>query len=286
MTKKSSDPVSGPVRIGLYLRNMGPQSTRETLRECARIAEDAGIDDLWVADHVAIPPDQAEGSGGRYLDPLATLAFLAAATTRIRLGTGVLVVPYRPILPTAKWVATIQELSGGRLLLGVGSGWMDPEFRALGVPRERRGRITDETLEFLQRAFSTDEVELNGQRFLFLPRPPRPPIYVGGAPPHALRRAVRFGEGWMPFASEPATLVAPIRELRELAAAAGKPDPEVIALAPLPLDDPPRAAERAAELRAAGVTGIVHTSRYADAKAFAGIAETLASRIRPALASS
>src|SRR5215470_3895253 len=191
-----------PLKLGLYLRNMGPQSTRDTLLASAQAADTAGIDDLWVADHIAIPPDDAEGSGGRYLDPLATLAFLAAATSRIRLGTGVLVLPYRPPLATAKWVATIQELSGGRLLLGVGSGWMEAEFRAAGVARERRGRITDSTLAFLHRCFAADEVEANGQRFLFRPRPSRPPIFVGGAPPHALRRAVRFGDGWMPVGGD------------------------------------------------------------------------------------
>src|SRR5512143_1541367 len=131
------------MQLGLYLRNMGPQSAPDVLLACARTAEDAGVDELWVADHVAIPPDDAEGSGGRYLDPLATLAVLAGATSRIGLGTGVLVLPYRPPLPTAKWVATIQELSGGRLLLGVGAGWMEAEFRAVGVDRNQRGRITD-----------------------------------------------------------------------------------------------------------------------------------------------
>src|SRR5712692_11981081 len=112
------------MKLGLYLRNMGPQSTRTVLLECARAAEAAGVDDLWVADHIAIPPDNAEGSGGRYLDPLATLAFLAGVTARIGLGTGVLVLPYRPPLATAKWLATIQELSGGRLRLGYCLGWM------------------------------------------------------------------------------------------------------------------------------------------------------------------
>src|SRR5262245_21132389 len=177
------------MKLGLYLRNMGPQSSTATVVECARAAEAAGIDDLWVADHIAIPPDDAEGSGGRYLDPLATLAFLAGATARIGLGTAVLVLPYRPPLATAKWIATIQELSGGRLLLGVGAGWMAAEFRAVGVDPRRRGALMDETLAFLQRCFAADEAESNGQPFLFLPRPARPPIFVGGAPPHALRRA-------------------------------------------------------------------------------------------------
>ena len=139
------------MRVGIVVRNMGPQSTRETLLACARAVDTVpAIADLWVTDHIAIPPDDAEGSDGRYLDPLATLAYLAGATTRVGLGTSVLVLPYRPPLPTAKLVATVQELSGGRLLLGVGVGWMQPEFRALGVDVRRRGPLTDETLGFLE----------------------------------------------------------------------------------------------------------------------------------------
>jgi probable F420-dependent oxidoreductase len=271
------------MKLGMYLRNMGPQSTRDTLLACARRADDAGIDELWVADHIAIPPDDAEGSGGRYLDPLATLAFLAAATTRIGLGTGVLVLPYRPALPTAKWVATIQELSGGRLLLGVGAGWMDAEFRAVGVPKEQRGRVTDATLTFLHACFAQDEVTANGQPLLFRPRPPRPPIFVGGAPPHALRRTLRFGDGWMPMGADPEQLRAPIAELRASAAEGGKPAPEVVVLTSLPLDDPPRAIERVRDFAAVGATRVVHAWRYPDAAAFARAAETITTRVGPAL---
>ena len=90
--------------IGMHLRTMGPQSTRETILACARAAEAGGIDELWVGDHIAIPPDDAEGSGGRYLDPLTALAWLAGSTQRIGLGTGVLVLPYRPPLPDRKSV--------------------------------------------------------------------------------------------------------------------------------------------------------------------------------------
>ncbi len=274
------------MQLGLYLRNMGPQSTRETVLECARAAEAAGIDDLWVADHIAIPPDDAEGSGGRYLDPLATLAFVAAATTRIGLGTGVLVLPYRPPLATAKWVATIQELSGGRLRFGVGAGWMEAEFRAVGVARKDRGRATDATLAFLRRCFDTDEVESNGQRFLFLPRPPRPPIFVGGAPPHAFRRAIEFGDGWMPTGGgDPAGLRPAIEQLHELAAAAGRPRPEVVMVTTLPLGEPARAADVARELAGIGVTRVVHGFRYPDAAAFAHVAEALATHVGPAVRS-
>ncbi|HXJ36043.1 MAG TPA: TIGR03619 family F420-dependent LLM class oxidoreductase [Candidatus Eisenbacteria bacterium] len=268
------------MKLGLYLRNMGPQSTRETILACARAAEAAGIDDLWVADHIAIPPDEAEGSGGRYLDPLATLAFLAAATTRIGLGTGVLVLPYRPPLATAKWVASIQELSGGRLRLGVGAGWMEAEFRAVGVARKERGRVTDATLAFLRRCFDADEVESNGQRFLFLPRPPRPPIFVGGAPPHAFRRAVELGDGWMPNGgSDPVALRPAIEQLHELAAKSGRPRPEVVMVTTLPLGEPARAADVVHELADIGVTRVVHGLRYPDAAAFARAAEALATHV-------
>jgi probable F420-dependent oxidoreductase len=263
------------VKLGIALRNMGPQSDRDVLLACAGAAEAAGLDALWVADHVAIPPADAEGSEGRYLDPLAALAWLAAATERIGLGTGVLVLPYRPPLPTAKWIATIQELSGGRLLLGVGAGWMEPEFRALGVDRRRRGAITDETLAFLRRCFAADEVEANGQPFLFRPRPRRPPIFVGGAPPHALERAVRFGDGWMPIGGEPAHLAPSIAKLRARAADAGRPTPEVVAMTVLPLDDAGRTRERVDAFAEAGVTRIVHAAGRYDLEGFRRAADAL-----------
>jgi probable F420-dependent oxidoreductase len=262
---------------------MGPQSSRETLLECARLAEEAGLDDLWVADHIAIPPDRSEGSEGRYLDPLATLAFLAGTTSRIGLGTGVLVLPYRPPLPTAKWVATIQELSDNRLRLGVGVGWMGAEFRALGVPKRRRDRIADDTLEFLQRCFAADVVDSNGQSFLFRPRPARPPIYVGGASPRALERAARFGDGWMPMGTDPALLAAGLAGLRRRASELGRPVPEAIVLGGFPLEDPPRAADTARSLVEAGATGLVHAGRYCDAREFGRWVEVLERDVRPVL---
>jgi probable F420-dependent oxidoreductase len=263
------------MKLGLYLRNMGPQSGADSILACARAAEHAGIDDLWVADHIAIPPDDAEGSDGRYLDPLATLAFLAGATQRIGLGTGVLVLPYRPPLATAKWIATIQELSGGRLLLGVGAGWMEAEFRAVGVARHQRGRITDETLAFLHTCFGSDEVEANGQPFLFRPRPSRPPIFVGGAAPHALRRAAQFGEGWMPMRGDPTALRPLIGQLRQEMAAAGKPTAEVVVITSLALDDSAQAADQIQQLAEIGATRVVHAWRYPDAVAFARAADRL-----------
>jgi probable F420-dependent oxidoreductase len=269
------------VKIGIALRSMGPQSTRKTLVACSTAAEAAGLDDLWIQDHLAIPPDDAAGSGGRYLDPLTLLAYLAAHTERIGLGTGVLNLPYRPPLPTAKALATIQELSGGRLLLGVGVGWMKPEFRALGVDRSERGRLTDEALAYFHRCFEQDEMEANGQPFLFLPRPARPAIYIGGAAPHALERAVRYGDGWLPMGADPGRLGADIARLRELAEAAGKPPPAVVPLMPLPLFEPAHAAELVQALREIGVTGLIHALRYEDEGEFSRAVDLLAEHVLP-----
>src|SRR6266851_8952303 len=144
------------MKYGIAIRNMGPQSNRTTIRACARLAEQAGFDAIFFSDHLCIPPDQTEGSGGRYLDVLATVAYVAGATDKIRLGISVLVLPYRPAVLTAKQVATIQELSGERMILGVGVGWMRREFEALGVQKRMRGRITDETLAVFHHLFAAD----------------------------------------------------------------------------------------------------------------------------------
>jgi probable F420-dependent oxidoreductase len=257
------------MRLGVMVRNMGPQSTPEVLVAAAQAADATpAIADVWVADHIAIPPDDAEGSGGRYLDPLATLAFVAGTTTRVGLGTAVLVLPYRPPLPTAKWVATIQELSGNRLQLGVGVGWMQAEFRALGIDPARRGRLTDETLAFLDRCFAADVVEASGQPFLFLPRPPRPPLFIGGAPPPAFRRAFAHGAGWMPVGLTPEALAAPAAQLRDQATRRGVDMPEIAVLTTLPLDDEQRARDMLARYTEAGATHVIHASRYPDIVAF------------------
>jgi probable F420-dependent oxidoreductase len=274
------------MKLGISLRNMGPQSEPEMLFACARAAEEAELDDLWVADHLAIPPDDAEGSNGRYLDPLATLATLSGVTRRIGLGTAVLNLPYRPPLPTAKAVATIQELSGGRLRLGVGLGWMEPEFKALGVPRAERGRRTDRALDFLRRCFAGDEVVENGQPFLFRPRPPVPPIYVGGGPPHALVRTVRWGDGWMPIGADPAQLAGPIAELGRRAREAGRSPLDVVCMVPTRGDEP--AEETATKLRALRDAGVTHViaalGRYPDAGAYRRVAESLGGPVRARLA--
>ncbi len=245
------------MEIGVSIRNMGPQSTRELIAACAQSVEDMGFASIWITDHIAIPPDDAEGSGGRYLDTLTTLAWLAGITERVKLGSGVLILPYRAALPTAKQVATIQELSGNRLLLGVGIGWMEPEFRALGVDRQARGRISDETLAFLNACFLQDEVEANGQRFLFKPRPQKPPILIGGRAPHALSRAAKYGDGWLPISRTPGNLAVALQKYRELTAAMNKPPGQVIVSTRLPLSDRSQSRELLDHYRTLGVDGLI-----------------------------
>lgn len=263
------------MEIGMVVRNMGAVSTRSTVLACARQAEASAIAHVWVTDHIAIPREDSQGSGGRYLDPLGTLAFLAGATERIRLGVGVLVLPYRPALPTAKWLATIQELSDGRLIFGAGVGWMDAEFRAVGVPRERRGAITDDTLGFINRCFAQDEPTSNGQAFLFLPRPARPPVLIGGTAPHAFRRIVSNGDGWMPGRIQPDALAPLTAQLREEMHSAGRQAPQIVVLTHLPVHDSGAARERVTAYEEAGATGIAHFTRYDNTDEFARAADVL-----------
>ncbi len=240
---------------------MGEQSSPAIISELLRYAEDAGVESAWVVDHIAIPPDDAEGSGGRYLDPLTTLAFMAGQTKRIKLGTSVLILPYRQPLPTAKAIATIQELSQGRLLLGVGIGWMSAEFKALGVPRGRRGRDSDATLKFLHECFANDVVSSNGQSFIFKPRPARPPIYIGGSAPQAVARALRYGDGWLPM-GKLSRNAQDIARYREQARETGIPVPEIVTFAHLDEVDERGARNTIAEYEAAGVTRIIAGRPY------------------------
>ncbi|HKA53880.1 MAG TPA: TIGR03619 family F420-dependent LLM class oxidoreductase [Candidatus Binatia bacterium] len=276
------------MKLSINLRNWGPYSTRELVREFARAVDESGLDTVWVNERLALPPNASPdmptySPTGRTLDPLATLAFLAAVTQRIGLGTAVLNLPFRPALLTAKWVATLQDLSGGRVQLGIGTGWMETEFRALGLDPKRRGALTDETLAVLQRCFQSDVVEVNGQSMLFQPRPPRPPIYVGGKPPHALRRALRFGDGWIPAGIEPDALKPGIAQLRGMCQEAGRPALEVIAMKTLPLADLPRAIDYAQQFQHVGVTHLVHTQGYETVAEYRRVIALLEEHIRPAL---
>ncbi|MGO9453562.1 MAG: TIGR03619 family F420-dependent LLM class oxidoreductase [Candidatus Binataceae bacterium] len=273
------------MKYGIAIRNMGPQSSRATFRACARIAEDAGFDALFLSDHLCIPPDQTEGSGGRYFDVLAALAYLAGTTSRIRLGISVLVLPYRPAVQTAKQVATIQELSDERMILGVGVGWMKPEFDALGVDMHKRGALTTETLRVLHHLFGDRDAQpydgklVKFPAFVFEPHPKRPPIWIGGGGANAIKRVIEFGDGWHPM-QRPVELKPLVEDLRSQMRAAGRPDPEIVVRRGMKLDDIAAARSKLDAEREAGATYfILDLGRYADEREFGRNVETFMGKV-------
>jgi probable F420-dependent oxidoreductase len=272
------------VKYGIAIRNMGPQSGRATIRACGAAAESLGYDALFVSDHLCIPPDQTEGSGGRYLDVLTTLAYLAGTTQRIRLGISVLVLPYRPAVLTAKQLATIQELSGERMILGVGVGWMKPEFDALGVDKRQRGRLTDDTLRVVRHLFTHNAEAYNGDlvsfpAFVFSPRPAPPVIWIGGNGEKAVSRVVEFGQGWHPMM--PADKLKPaVAELKQKLAAKHKSDVEIVVRRIMRFNDLDAAKAKLEVEREAGATYfILDLGRYPSEKEFAAQAETFIQKV-------
>ncbi|MFD3570778.1 LLM class flavin-dependent oxidoreductase [Streptomyces sp. NPDC058667] len=177
------------MKIGVNVLNFGPGTDPGVLRNWARTVEGLGFDLLMVSDHVAITPDVAERYPAPFYEPFTTLSWLAGLTTRVRLGTTVLIAPYRHPLLTARMAANLNELSDGRLVLGVGVGWARQEFAALGIPFDRRGRITDDHLRDVRAAW-TDTASYGERRI---------PVWVGGNSDAGLRRAVRLGDAWHPL---------------------------------------------------------------------------------------
>jgi probable F420-dependent oxidoreductase len=240
--------------IGCTLPISGTQLDPGALGDLAQTAEDLGYDSVWVADHVVVPeridsayPYSVDGAfqsrpTASYLEALSALAFLAGRTRRVRLGTHVLILPYRNPVLTAKMVTTIDNLSGGRVDFGVGVGWMKEEFEALGYDYyARRGAVTDEQIEVLKVLWTEDLPRFEGAFYRFgplgaLPHPvqkPHPPIWIGGHSTPALRRAATLGDGWMPIGLRPQPLLEPaeletkIAQLRTLTRQAGRSEDAV-----------------------------------------------------------
>ena len=246
------------MEIGLTIPTRGPLATPEGVAAFAKRAGELGFTHLAVPDHVVVPrtidsryPYSASGefpgaASGACFDQFTLLAYVAAVNTTARLLTSVTVIPHRGAVQTAKIVSTIDVLSGGRMILGVGAGWMKEEFDALGAPPfEERGRVTDEYLQAFKTLWTEDDPRFEGEhvRFAnitFLPKPvqrPHPPIWVGGESPAALRRTARYGDVWFPIGNNPrhpldtvARFADGIAGMRAIAAKHGR-DPGEIGLA-------------------------------------------------------
>jgi probable F420-dependent oxidoreductase len=244
--------------VGLTIPTRGPLATSEGIAAMARRAEALGFAHLSLSDHVIVPRsidsrypysesgEWAGAASGDCFEQFTELAWLAAITTKPRLITAVAVIPYRGAVHTAKIAATIDVLSEGRMVVGIGAGWLREEFEALGSPPfEERGRVTDEYLQAFKILWTEDAPRFEGRhvRFSnisFLPKPvqkPHPPIWVGGESPPALRRTVRYGDAWFPIGNNPrhpldtaARLAAGIKRLHQVAEQNGR-DPSSIGLA-------------------------------------------------------
>jgi probable F420-dependent oxidoreductase len=234
------------MRFGIALPNYGPFAQPGILVRLARQAEELGVDSTWVSDHLVAPvgvssiypydrrPDAKPGDMGvieHFYEPMITLAYLAGHTQRIRLGISAYVMPYRNPVLTAKHVATLDALSGGRLILGIGTGWLREEFEALAVPFAARGRRTDEYIQVCKALWSGGEARFAGQTYQLPrvrtgPQPaqrPHPPLWIAGNSHAAIDRAARLGDGWHAIDLTPVELRPMVELLRERVTAHGRP---------------------------------------------------------------
>jgi probable F420-dependent oxidoreductase len=238
------------VRFGIFGINTGPCAAPETAAKVARAAEAAGFESVWTGEHVVLPDPQAPPSPAAprhpMLDPAVALAFLAAHTQRLRLATGIIILPQRNPVVLAKELASVDVLSKGRLIFGLGAGYLKPEFDAVGARFEDRGARTDEYIDVLRALWCEEKPSFAGRTVRFSgidahPRPvqkPHPPIVVGGTSPAALARAVRRGNGWYGFLRDLGAAQADLAGLEAARGGAGRPP----ALGPLEITitPPPR----------------------------------------------
>jgi probable F420-dependent oxidoreductase len=231
------------MKIGIFLPTFGPGHQPEYLSALAGAAEAVGVDSLWAPEHVVLVdeyrsayPYAEDGrfpldpSVGGLADPFAVLTYLAALTWRVRLGTGICLVPQRNPVYTAKEAANVDWLSAGRLDLGVGVGWLAEEFRAVGVPFGRRGERTVSYLEVMKRLWCDDVSEYKDEFYELpacrqYPKPvqqPHPPIHFGGESDAALKRVAAIGQGWYGFNVEPEQVAERLRALDGFLAERGR----------------------------------------------------------------
>ena len=232
------------MKIGFFAPHLGPGASTDAIDRTCAIADELGADTLWAVDHIAFPygfravyPYATHEFGEspdrplEWWDCLSVLTYLAARTERVRVGTGVLVLPYRHPVATAKAIATVDVLSRGRVLFGVGVGWLHDEFEALQLhPFEDRGAVVDEQLEIMKAVWTGERPSYDGRFYRFpeisvTPKPhqrPHPPILVGGNSPPALRRTVRYGDAWHGLMLLPSEMAEHRARLHTMAAEAGR----------------------------------------------------------------
>ena len=191
------------MQFGVALPNYGPTHLPESMLQVARAAESAGYSSVWTSDHILVP--QRFGLVfGRTLEPLVALGYLAGLTQKVTLGTSVVILPQRDPILVAKQVAAIDQLSGGRVILGIGVGWMEEQYRFFRTDFKRRGRMADEWIAVIRSLWKEDPSAFHGEWIhyedaYFQPKPLQPggpPIHIGGASDAALRRAATLGDGW------------------------------------------------------------------------------------------
>lgn len=222
------------MRLGLVHATMGSMSRPDGLIAGARAAEAAGFDSLWGGEHVVVPdprvPPSPMDPQDRALDPLVALTWAAAHTEALRLATGIVILPQRNALVLAKQLASLDVLSGGRLVLGVGAGYLEPEFRAVGADFANRGAVTDEYLDAISALWYDEHPEYHGRfvDFAGIDAHPRPvqtpvPLVVGGHTAPAYRRAVRRAHGWYGYWLTPDDVAASVNGLRTAANQVDRP---------------------------------------------------------------
>jgi probable F420-dependent oxidoreductase len=299
------------MQFGVWIPNCRHLATPEIVRTVAVRAEALGYDSVWVSDHVVVPHANVRNFGETVFDPLVTLAVAAGATRRVQLGTTVLIVPYRNAVVTAKMISSLDALSGGRVLFGVGAGWVAAESAMLGVPFAERGAMTDEYLRAMRELWTSRAPSFTGtytqfSDLVFEPKPlqkPHPPIWVGGHSTAALRRAVEFGAAWHPINRSPEELRAGRAELTRLCQARGRAAAPAITLRndvclqraghPVPTSthagrvlagEAGGLADQIRELAGCGVEHLVCEFLAADGRDLEEQMVGFAERVRPALA--
>ena len=226
------------MRFGIWIPNCRDLATPEIIRRTAVRAEQLGYDSIWVSDHVVVPNVYVQRFGAAMYDPLITLAVAAGATSRVQLGTTVLIVPYRNAVVTAKMISSLDVLSGGRVVLGIGAGWVAEESAMLGVPFEERGPMTDEYMAAMRELWTSPAPSFAGKytqfsELHFEPKPvqkPHPPIWVGGHARASLRRAAEIGAAWHPINRSVDEIRAGRAELQQLCQARGRAMPPAVGL--------------------------------------------------------